>query len=152
MCAKSAGGRGSGTGKEKKVGRDQALERALAQIEKQYGKGAVMKLGGENRLDVSAISTGSISLDLALGCGGVPRGRVIEIFGPESSGKTTLSLQIIASAQKTGGICAFVALTAGAPDASVVSGCEVWHLHPLGHLLGAGVWAERYLVSVQHVP
>jgi len=108
MCAKSAGGRGSGTGKEEKGGRDQALERALAQIEKQYGKGAVMKLGGEQRLDVSAIPTGSISLDIALGCGGVPRGRVVEIFGPESSGKTTLALQIVANAQKMGGVCAFV--------------------------------------------
>jgi len=108
MCAKSAGGRGSAKGKEENGGRDQALDRALAQIEKQYGKGAVMRLGGEQRLDVSAIPTGSISLDLALGCGGVPRGRVIEIFGPESSGKTTLSLQIIASAQRSGGVCAFV--------------------------------------------
>ena len=88
--------------------RDQALERALTQIEKQYGKGAVMRLGGDNRLEVGAISTGSISLDLALGVGGVPRGRVVEIFGPESSGKTTLGLHIVANAQKTGGICAFV--------------------------------------------
>ena len=88
--------------------RDQALERALAQIEKQYGKGAVMRLGGDQRLDVGAISTGAISLDLALGIGGVPRGRVVEIFGPESSGKTTLALHIIASAQKGGGVSAFV--------------------------------------------
>ena len=90
------------------AGREQALDRALAQIEKQYGKGIVMKLGGEQRLDVGAISTGSISLDLALGVGGVPRGRVVEIFGPESSGKTTLALHILACAQKEGGVCAFV--------------------------------------------
>jgi len=93
---------------DEQLKRNQALERALTQIEKQYGKGAVMRLGGENRLQVGAISTGSISLDLALGVGGVPRGRVIEIFGPESSGKTTLALHIIANAQKSGGICAFV--------------------------------------------
>ena len=93
---------------EEHTGREQALDRALAQIEKQYGKGVVMKLGGDQRLDVGAISTGSISLDLALGVGGVPRGRVVEIYGPESSGKTTLSLHIIASAQKEGGVCAFV--------------------------------------------
>ncbi len=93
---------------QEQAGRKQALDRALAQIEKQYGKGAVMKLGGDQRLDVSTISTGSISLDLALGVGGVPRGRVVEIFGPESSGKTTLALQVIASAQKEGGVCAFI--------------------------------------------
>ena len=106
MCAKSTESKASKNGGD--AGRDQALDRALAQIEKQYGKGAVMKLGGEHRFDVSAISTGSISLDLALGCGGVPRGRVIEIFGPESSGKTTLALHVIAEAQKLGGVCAFI--------------------------------------------
>ena len=88
--------------------RDQALDRALAQIEKQYGKGSVMRLGGDIRLAVNAISTGSISLDLALGVGGVPRGRVVEIYGPESSGKTTLALHIVANAQKVGGVCAFI--------------------------------------------
>ena len=97
----------AGSGGEQQK-REQALDRALAQIEKQYGKGAVMRLGGEQRLEVGAIPTGSIGLDLALGVGGVPRGRVVEIFGPESSGKTTLALHIIASAQRTGGICAFV--------------------------------------------
>jgi len=101
----NAGGKSVGDDRAK---RDQALDRALSQIEKQYGKGAVMRLGGEQRLDVGAISTGSISLDLALGVGGVPRGRVVEIFGPESSGKTTLALHIIASAQKESGVCAFV--------------------------------------------
>jgi len=88
--------------------RDQALDRALAQIEKQYGKGSVMRLGGDQRLAIGSISTGSISLDLALGVGGVPRGRVVEIYGPESSGKTTLALHIVANAQKTGGVCAFI--------------------------------------------
>jgi len=88
--------------------RRQALDRALSQIEKQYGKGAVMRLGAEQRQEVGAIPTGSISLDLALGVGGVPRGRVVEIFGPEASGKTTLGLHILANAQKAGGTCAFV--------------------------------------------
>ena len=88
--------------------RDEALQRALSQIEKQYGKGAVMRLDAGQRIDVTAIPTGAISLDLALGVGGVPRGRVVEIFGPESSGKTTLGLQIIANAQRQGGVCAFV--------------------------------------------
>ena len=88
--------------------RDQALDRALTQIEKQYGKGSVMRLGGDQRVAIGAISTGSISLDLALGVGGVPRGRVVEVYGPESSGKTTLALHVIANAQKTGGVCAFI--------------------------------------------
>ena len=82
-----------------------ALDLALAQIEKQYGKGAVMKLGSNERpADVPAISSGSLGLDIALGVGGFPRGRVMEIFGPESSGKTTLTLHAIAEAQKAGGV------------------------------------------------
>ncbi len=86
-----------------------ALSAALSQIEKQFGKGSVMRLGDEGSIpDVSVISTGSLGLDLALGVGGLPRGRVIEIYGPESSGKTTLTLQVIAEAQKLGGTCAFV--------------------------------------------
>ncbi len=88
--------------------KSQALDRAVSQIERQYGKGAIMRLGADVKLDVPVISTGSLSLDLALGVGGVPRGRVIEIFGPESSGKTTLTLHIIASAQKAGGTAAFI--------------------------------------------
>jgi recombination protein RecA len=88
--------------------RDEALKRALAQIEKQYGKGSVMRMDSGQRIDVSAIPTGAISLDLALGVGGVPRGRVIEIYGPEASGKTTLALQILANAQKDGGVGAFI--------------------------------------------
>jgi recombination protein RecA len=86
-----------------------ALEAALSQIEKMHGKGSIMRLGANDQsMDVEAISTGSLGLDIALGIGGLPRGRVIEIYGPESSGKTTLSLQVLAEAQKSGGICAFV--------------------------------------------
>jgi len=86
-----------------------ALQAALAQIEKQFGKGTIMRLAeGEKVEDIQVVSTGSLGLDLALGVGGLPRGRVIEIFGPESSGKTTLTLQVIAQMQKQGGICAFV--------------------------------------------
>ena len=85
-----------------------ALDTAIKQLEKQYGKGTVMKLGQAPALNVEAISTGSITLDCALGIGGVPRGRIVEIFGPESSGKTTVALHIIASAQKAGGVAAFI--------------------------------------------
>ncbi len=89
--------------------REKIIENALAQIERAYGKGAIMKLNGEGALkDIESVSTGSIELDMALGIGGIPRGRVTEIFGPESSGKTTLALHIIANAQKAGGIAAFI--------------------------------------------
>ena len=88
--------------------RDSALSRAVQQIEKQFGKGAVMKLDGNNIMPIEGIPTGSLSLDIALGGQGIPRGRVIEIFGPESSGKTTLTLHVIASAQKAGGVAAFI--------------------------------------------
>jgi recombination protein RecA len=88
--------------------KQKALQTALAQIEKSFGKGSIMKMGQEEALHVEAISTGSLGLDMALGVGGVPKGRVIEIFGPESSGKTTLTLHIIAEAQKKGGTCAFI--------------------------------------------
>lgn len=91
--------------KEKK---SQALERAISLIEKQYGKGVIMRLGSQQKVDVPVISTGSLSLDMALGVGGIPRGRVTEIFGPEASGKTTLTLHIIANAQKQGGVAAFI--------------------------------------------
>ncbi|MBU6236037.1 MAG: recombinase RecA [Alphaproteobacteria bacterium] len=95
---------------EKSAERTKALEAALGQIERAFGKGSIMKLGGESAqaMEVEAISTGSLGLDIALGIGGVPRGRIVEIYGPESSGKTTLALQVIAEAQKTGGTCAFV--------------------------------------------
>src|SRR5690242_8212839 len=85
-----------------------AAETALTQIERQFGKGSIMRLGAKEFSAISAISTGSIGVDAALGVGGVPRGRIVEIFGPESSGKTTLSLQIIAEAQKLGGMAFFV--------------------------------------------
>jgi len=87
----------------------QALESAIMQIEKQFGKGSIMRLGDESKVvQIEAISTGSLELDIALGIGGVPRGRVVEIYGPESSGKTTLSLHIVAEAQKLGGVAAFI--------------------------------------------
>ncbi|MBM3253285.1 MAG: recombinase RecA [Candidatus Omnitrophica bacterium] len=88
--------------------KDKALDLALAQIEKQFGRGSIMRLGQEIKLDIPSISTGAIGLDIALGIGGVPRGRVVEIFGPEASGKTTLALSIVSNVQKKGGIAAFV--------------------------------------------
>ncbi len=88
--------------------REKALEAALAQIEKQHGKGSVMRLGDEVRQPIQVIPTGSIALDVALGVGGLPRGRVVEIYGPESSGKTTVALHAVANAQRAGGICAFI--------------------------------------------
>ncbi|HTL63004.1 MAG TPA: recombinase RecA [Nitrospira sp.] len=110
-----------------------ALDLALSQIEKQYGKGAIMKLGdGEAPADVPAISTGSLGLDIALGVGGFPRGRVIEIFGPESSGKTTLTLHAIAEVQKTGGVAAFI---------------DAEHALDLTYARKLGVQADDLLVS-----
>jgi recombination protein RecA len=89
--------------------RQKALAAALAQIEKQFGKGSVMRMAdGEVAEDIQVVSTGSLGLDIALGVGGLPRGRVVEIYGPESSGKTTLTLQVIAEMQKIGGTCAFI--------------------------------------------
>ncbi len=81
---------------------------AMSQIEKQFGAGAVMKMGEKGVVPIDAISTGALALDLALGIGGVPRGRVVEIFGPESSGKSTLAMHVVAEAQRNGGICAYV--------------------------------------------
>jgi recombination protein RecA len=110
-----------------------ALDLALSQIEKQYGKGAIMKLGtAEAAADVPAIPTGSLGLDIALGVGGLPRGRVIEIFGPEASGKTTLTLHVIAEAQKTGGIAAFI---------------DAEHALDLGYARKLGVQTDDLLVS-----
>ena len=88
--------------------KEKALEAALGQIERQFGKGTVMRMGEDKREAVPSISTGSLGLDIALGIGGLPKGRVVEIYGPESSGKTTLTLQVIAEAQKAGGTCAFI--------------------------------------------
>ena len=113
--------------------REKAIDLALSQIEKQFGKGAIMRLGNDQPLpDVAAIPTGSLSLDLALGVGGVPRGRVIEIFGPESSGKTTLALHIIAEAHKLGGIAAFV---------------DAEHALDIGYARKLGVRTDVLLVS-----
>jgi len=88
--------------------KNKALEAAISQITDNFGKGSVMKLGQRRAMDIESISTGSLSLDLALGIGGLPKGRVVEVYGPESSGKTTLALQVVAEAQKAGGICAFI--------------------------------------------
>ncbi|WP_108463045.1 recombinase RecA [Devosia naphthalenivorans] len=88
--------------------KDKALAAALSQIERNFGKGSIMRLGEASSIEVESISTGSLGLDIALGIGGLPKGRIVEIFGPESSGKTTLALHVIAEAQKAGGICAFV--------------------------------------------
>ncbi|MGH3806185.1 MAG: recombinase RecA, partial [Pseudonocardiaceae bacterium] len=88
--------------------REKALEIALAQIDKQHGKGSVMRLGEEGRAPIEVIPTGSIALDVALGIGGLPRGRVVEVYGPESSGKTTVALHAVANAQRAGGIAAFI--------------------------------------------
>ena len=94
---------------KREMDKAKALESALAQIERQFGKGSIMKLGSENAvMDVEATSTGSLGLDIALGIGGLPQGRIIEIYGPESSGKTTLTLHVVAEMQKKGGVCAFV--------------------------------------------
>jgi recombination protein RecA len=113
--------------------REKAIDLALSQIEKQFGKGAIMRLGNEEPLpDVAAIPTGSLSLDVALGVGGVPRGRVIEIFGPESSGKTTLALHVVAEAQKLGGIAAFV---------------DAEHALDIGYARKLGVRTDDLLVS-----
>ena len=88
--------------------RDKALDAALGQIEKQFGKGSVMRMGESLTLGIEAISTGAMSLDLALGIGGLPRGRIVEVFGPESSGKSTLALHVVAEAQRNGGVCAYI--------------------------------------------
>ena len=88
--------------------REKALEAALAQIDRAFGKGSAMKLGSREAISIDAVSTGSLGLDIALGIGGLPKGRVIEIYGPESSGKTTLTLHVIAEAQKAGGTAAFI--------------------------------------------
>ncbi|MEM5516602.1 recombinase RecA [Henriciella sp. AS95] len=94
--------------KESGVDKQKALETALSNIERSFGKGSVMRLGDKQTMDIEAVSTGSLGLDIALGIGGLPKGRIIEIYGPESSGKTTLSLHSVAEAQKNGGVCAFV--------------------------------------------
>jgi recombination protein RecA len=116
------------------VDKEKAIELAVSAIEKQFGKGAVMRLGVDEPLvqDIAAISTGSVSLDLALGVGGIPRGRVVEIYGPESSGKTTLTLHVIAEAQKTGGVAAFI---------------DAEHALDVGYARKLGVRTEDLLIS-----
>ena len=91
-----------------KENRNKSLEEAVGLIEKNYGKGSIMRLGSKTNFDIESISTGSLGLDIALGIGGVPKGRIVEIYGPESSGKTTLATHIIAESQKMGGNCAFI--------------------------------------------
>ena len=95
-------------GEKEAKARDQALQAAVTQIEKEFGQGSLMRLGDKHAMKVEAISTGALPLDIALGVGGVPRGRIIEVFGPESSGKTTLVYHVIAEAQARGGVCAFI--------------------------------------------
>src|SRR6201994_2277484 len=98
-----------GTPGQSRSGRDAAIELAVSGIEKQFGKGSIMRLGEDQKApEVQVVPTGSLGLDIALGVGGLPRGRIVEIYGPESSGKTTLTLHAVAEAQKRGGICAFV--------------------------------------------
>ncbi len=98
-----------GMNDKKSAEKQKALDSALAQIERQFGKGSIMRLGGENALkDIESTSTGSLGLDIALGIGGIPKGRIVEVYGPESSGKTTLTLHCLAEEQKKGGICAFI--------------------------------------------
>src|SRR3954453_12606747 len=108
--ARTRGARMPATPEEKAAkARDTALQGALSQIEREFGKGTIMRMGDDGaQVKVNAIPTGALSLDLALGIGGVPRGRIVEVFGPESSGKTTLMYHIIAEAQKLGGVCAFI--------------------------------------------
>jgi recombination protein RecA len=106
--SRSSSGSKNGAGAKEAKAKDAALQAAVTQLERQFGQGSVMRLGDEGGVQVETISTGALSLDLALGVGGVPRGRIVEIFGPESSGKTTLVYHLIAEAQAKGGICAFV--------------------------------------------
>ncbi|TAL36908.1 MAG: recombinase RecA [Alphaproteobacteria bacterium] len=109
--------------------KQKALDAALSQIERAFGKGSIMKLGSDAHQEVEVISTGSLGLDLALGIGGLPRGRIIEIYGPESSGKTTLALQVIAEAQKAGGLCAIIdAEHALDPSYATKLGCDIGSL------------------------
>ena len=97
-----------GTPKENGTEREKALDAAIGQIERQFGKGSVMRMGEKPNMAIEAISTGALSLDMALGCGGLPRGRIVELFGPESSGKSTLALHVVAEAQRNGGVAAYV--------------------------------------------
>ena len=109
--------------------RTKAIDLALSQIEKQFGKGSIMRLGSKEAIvPISVIPTGAISFDAALGVGGFPRGRVVEIFGPESSGKTTIALQVIAEAQKTGGMAAFVDAAERDPTLAALPERRTWDI------------------------
>ncbi len=111
------------------VDKTKALDAALSQIERAFGKGSIMRLGQRAVVETEVVPTGSISLDIALGIGGLPRGRVVEIYGPESSGKTTLSLHVVAEAQKKGGVCAVVdAEHALDPEYAKKLGVQIEHL------------------------
>ncbi|MBL6968415.1 MAG: DNA recombination/repair protein RecA, partial [Desulfobacteraceae bacterium] len=112
--------------------RDKAIEQAISQIEKQFGRGSIMRMGEESFINIPSISTGSLALDLALGIGGVPRGRVVEIYGPESSGKTTLALHVAAEAQAKGGMVAFI---------------DAEHALDVGYARKLGVDVDSLLVS-----
>ena len=119
--------------RERDPARDKAIELAVSTIEKQFGKGSIMRLGDEIPApEVRVVPTGSLGLDIALGVGGLPRGRVVEIYGPESSGKTTLALHVVAQAQKLGGICAFV---------------DAEHALDVGYARKLGVRTDDLLVS-----
>src|SRR6186713_3726844 len=112
--------------------KEKALQAALSQIERQFGKGTVMRMGDREQVAIPVISTGSLGLDIALGIGGLPRGRICEIYGPESSGKTTLTLHIVAEAQKRGGVCAFI---------------DAEHALDVGYAKKLGVKTDELLVS-----
>src|SRR5450755_2196769 len=122
----------NGTANAAMTEREKAIDLALSQIERRFGKGAIMKLGEAAKVHVEAIPTGSIALDLALGIGGIPRGRITEIFGPESSGKTTLCQHVLAEAQKKGGVVAFI---------------DVEHALDPGYARACGVNVDELLVS-----
>ena len=138
--------------KESNVDRQKALEAALAQIDRAFGKGSAMKLGQKEAMQVEAVSTGSLGLDIALGVGGLPRGRVIEIYGPESSGKTTLALHCIAEAQKIGGTAAFVDAEHALLDHYPAAGADDFDTNrPV--LAGAGSALDRAeRAGVEHDP
>ncbi|MBP9172459.1 MAG: recombinase RecA, partial [Kofleriaceae bacterium] len=124
---------GSGPAQVRDPNRDKAIDLALGAIEKQFGKGSIMRLGKDTvEREVSVVPTGSLGLDIALGIGGLPRGRIIEIYGPESSGKTTLTLHVVAEAQKRGGVCAFI---------------DAEHALDVGYAKKLGVRTEELLVS-----
>ncbi|MGH7424782.1 MAG: ATPase domain-containing protein, partial [Candidatus Methylomirabilales bacterium] len=128
MAAERANGKESG----KESGKEKALELAVAQIERQFGRGSIMKLGSSAHVAVEVIPTGSLGLDLALGIGGLPRGRIIEVYGPESSGKTSLCLHVISEAQRRGGIAAFI---------------DAEHALDVGYARNLGVNVDELLVS-----